>query len=882
MPLTEVVTDTLDLFPSGIPTASSPTPSPTPSPIPSPIPSETAATNLVAEIHGPPVGQLILGVNKRNPVLALYEDATGKRLLVYYGFEIMEIVNNDREDPSFKLLIGRLCNAGINLSALCKTFQVDPKTVRGWAKVLLQNDPVELIRVLEGRSTGRKRTIAVENFARLRWPHLVAERSYGAIGRLQQEIQDVFKVAISRSGLQSLVRELKAGTPPAEALEPAAPEISPLRSSELDPPISVPIRSQSDRDLPPVPQSEIRETGVQCLTEDPKAPVPNSQENKGFQGDTPPPPDGNTVHRSPSFPKDPAEGIYWCDHAGVLIFAAALASVCKVSATPQSILTQWLAVLLLGAQNIEQTKFLNWEDLELILGGVVRFPTPQRSQLKELAADAGVIDGLFQFNQENLDSRGVVVGADFYFDPHSKHYTGEQHVLKGWCPKIRFADKVMHSDFIHTTQGEPIYFETTDNFTDLRERFHGVIERARKALQWPTDRVITVIVDRGVFGEEFFEKVIADPHGHVITWQKGFVPEAWDSAKVMGKTTITRFRNSSTDLRSYQFEYLERPWEKNLKLRQIVVQATDDKGRRIQVAILTEDMERAAAEIIGLMFRRWVQENDFKYLDKHFGINQITSYRSIKYEDLKGQVEDREVRSGARKALDLNLKKPTEELKRNLLAEEQGFKAHQRRGLKRRELDDQLADSDRMGTAETPQHKTMSRQVKAMKAADQRYENARVERRRSMDKTHQQIAGIRAQIAGTQAEESRLEAMIRAQMVRMDGQSKRLMDVLRITARNLFYQALQPFKKAYDNYRDDHDHFRNLTQSPGVLEVRAEQIVIHLLPKTNYGGELRKVVCQTLEGINARGMDHPCLAGRKLKFRLGQRSEMEVKMNVPT
>ena len=22
---------------------------------------------------------------------------------------------------------------------------------------------------------------------------------------------------------------------------------------------------------------------------------------------------------------------------------------------------------------------------------------------------------------------------------------------------------------------------------------------------------------------------------------------------------------------------------------------------------------------------RWVQENDFKYLDKHFGINQITS-----------------------------------------------------------------------------------------------------------------------------------------------------------------------------------------------------------------------------------------------------------------
>ena len=28
------------------------------------------------------------------------------------------------------------------------------------------------------------------------------------------------------------------------------------------------------------------------------------------------------------------------------------------------------------------------------------------------------------------------------------------------------------------------------------------------------------------------------------------------------------------------------------------------------------------------MFSRWIQENVFKYLDKHFGINQITSYRT--------------------------------------------------------------------------------------------------------------------------------------------------------------------------------------------------------------------------------------------------------------
>lgn len=845
---------------------------------PPPLPSASSPTccpNAGRGLPEPPTGQLILGTDKRNPVFAVYEDDSGQRLLVFYGFEIIEIVNNDPKDPACKLLLGRLYNSGVKLSALCESFGVDPKTVRRWGKGLLQGDPVELIRVLEGRAARRKRTVAVEKFARLRWPELVAERVYGAVGRLQREIQSVFGVAISRSGLQSLIRELKAGAAPADwPSETAAPESSPLALSRPESGGAMPAETLAE--APPGPEIEKREMGVSCLAEGSADQVPDDAANQGLHDQALAPPPGNTAHPTPFFPKDPADANYWCDHAGVLIFASALAAVSKVAATPQAILAQWLSALWLGAQNIEQTKFLNGEDLALILGGIVRFPTPQRSQLKLLAADPGVIDGLWQFNQKNL---GQAVGTDFYFDPHTKHYTGEQNVLKGWCPKIRFADKVLHSDFIHTAQGAPIYFETTDNFADLRQRFWGVIERARQALQWPRERVLTFILDRGIFGQEFFQKVIDDPHEHLITWQKGFVAQAWDPQKAMGKTTITRFRNSSTDLRSYQFEYLDRPWEKNSQLRQIVVQATDDRGRTIQVAILTDDLERAAAEIIKLMFQRWLQENDFKYLDKHFGINQITSYRSIEYEKLKSQVEDREVKSAARKALDLSLKKATEHLKRNLLAEEQALQAHHRRVQKRQELDEQLAKE---GSADTPQHQALSRQVAALKTADQRHENARVERRKSLDQDHKKIEEIQAQIAGTQAKESRLDAMIQAQMVRMDSQCKRLMDGLRITARNLFYQALQPFKKAYDNYRDDHDHFRNLTQSPGVLEVSTGQIVIHLLPRTNYGAGLRKVVSQTLEELNGKGLEHPCLPGRKLKFRLGQRSEMELKMNVNT
>lgn len=827
------------------------------------MPSEQSSALAAAaesELSEPPSGQLLLGTDKRNPVFAVYEDDSGKRLFVYYGFEIIEIVRNDRDDPAYKLLLGRLYNSGVKLAALCESFAVDPKTIRRWGGALLQDDPGELIRVLEGRATRRKRSGEVEKFARLRWPELVAERSYGAVSRLRLEIQSVFGVEISRSGLQSLVRELKAG----EAGVSAVPKLEPAGA----------VSAEEAVDAPPEPEMQKGELSAHSLPEDALNLVAHPPANPGLCDLAEVPPPGLIVQSAPFFPKDPSPAQYWCEHAGVLIFAAALAGIAKVSTTAQTILAQWMAALWLGAQNIEQTKFLGWEDLELILGGVVRFPTAQRSQLKELAEDAGLVDHLFQFNWGNL---GPPIGADFYFDPHTKHYTGEQEVLKGWCSKIRFADKVMHSDFIHTAQGAPVYFETTDNFADLRERFHGVIERARKALQLSKERILTMIVDRGVFGEDFFQKVLGDPFGHVITWQKGFVPQAWDPAKVLGQTTITRFRNSSTDLRCYQFEYFDGLWEKNLRLRQIVVQATNDKGRTIQVAILTDDLERAAAEIIKLIFQRWLQENDFKYLDKHFGINQITSYRSIEYEKLKGQVQDREVKSAARKALDLSLKKETEKLKRNLLAEEQALQAHQRRAGKIKELEEQSA---REGSPDTPPNRALSRQGTVLQATQERSEKARVERRKSIGENHQRIAALQEQRAGTQAEESRLEAQIRNEMVRMDGQSKRLLDGLRITARNLFYQALQPFKKAYDNYRDDHDHFRKLTQSSGVLEVSAQQILIHLLPRTNYGGELRKVVTQTLEGINAQGLEHPCLPGRKLKFRLGQRSELELKMNV--
>jgi len=60
-----------------------------------------------------------------------------------------------------------------------------------------------------------------------------------------------------------------------------------------------------------------------------------------------------------------------------------------------------------------------------------------------------------------------------------------------------------------------------------------------------------------------------------------------------------------------------------------------------------------------------------KYLDKHFGMNQITSYASVSYKDLKDQVEDTQMKSGEYKALQKERQTLRDQLKLALFSEHQ-------------------------------------------------------------------------------------------------------------------------------------------------------------------------------------------------------------------
>jgi hypothetical protein len=309
-------------------------------------------------------------------------------------------------------------------------------------------------------------------------------------------------------------------------------------------------------------------------------------------------------------------------------------------------------------------------------------------------------------------------------------------------------------------------------------------------------------------------------------------------------------------------------------MRRLRVRANHPEGRTVELAILTDDLKRAAVEIIGLMFQRWLQENDFKYQIKHFGLNQIVSYQVVPYEPLVKQLNDRKVESEACRAL-ASQRRGLRREQGHLLVEQEQSTRHAAARQKRLE---QLAGVAEAGKAP---ELTVEREQERSKllAAQTRHQTTSQARKAKIADLNGKLAVLEVQMAKTQKEVSRLAQLIAQNKVRLDSRNKRLMDVLKVIARNSFYRALAPFKRDYNNYRDDHDHFRQLTRCGGVLEPGTTHVTAHLLPRVNYPKKLRRIVERYLEQVNQSEPKMPDGSERRLIFRLAKRSDFKLTLS---
>ena len=284
-----------------------------------------------------------------------------------------------------------------------------------------------------------------------------------------------------------------------------------------------------------------------------------------------------------------------------------------------AILRQTAAQILTGCVNQEQGKLIDYNGLGRIVGKVIRDLDRQR-MLLDLLAEQGAEKLVCEGNIRLLKLRS----ADeliLYCDTHHSEYTGCEQILLGWSGRQKKILRGIMMEFFHTAQGEPCMIGHYDNFYDGRKRFLLLRERLAERLHPWIGRFVRVH-DRGCWSYDFLRQIV-ECGDIFIQWEKNYKENGWDEPYQQdGRFSMTLQGNSSRDQRNQiKVDWREQKWDRFANGRRFIVCVKHTSGQSGEVAIVTCHPTMPAEEVIRLMLSRFLQENDFSYLNRHVGIN---------------------------------------------------------------------------------------------------------------------------------------------------------------------------------------------------------------------------------------------------------------------
>lgn len=773
---------------------------------------------------------ILMPVKGAPDILLSMDPKSPEELFVFLGMAMLEKVPRLRGHLAFKMLLARLYNAGVNGRKLKETFGVARSTLRRWGRALKSGDMERIGRAFSGQGAEKKITPEIADYVRDRFRDLHGQcRDYNKV--ICAEVRKYFKVPVSSERLRWIFKEERGklasiaesnGGDQSEKVHEPGPDGScpGANSCEMgagNSAIGPLLPATRNYSLPPL--------GLPCS--------------------------GRAVPEKPTL----------CHHAGVLLMSHQIDALTAEWPVHPDLVRQWVGQVLLGAVNHEQSKRLSFSSLEWLIGPTIRSVNHQRYLLGELA-DADSALSVLKRNGRLLDLSAKDL---FYFDPHAEEYTGVLKTLKGWSGGLHRVDKIINMDFIHTEDGEPCFVQHADNFYDMRERFFMCIQAFRGILD-NAQRTFTWVADRGLYGLDTLRRIVDDINDHFITWEKNYKTDGWDEKAKTQSFERLRARNNAEDLRCYRFRWQEHSWPREPRFQRLIVRAVNPGGREIEVAILTSDPHRNRPDVIRALFNRWLQENDFGYMNRHVGINELTSRAHEAYASIGGKLDDRQVQSREYKALRREKIRAESALKLLLLKREKQHKVH--------------ADKIR---SERSEHKKLSRQIKKLSEVptDAKQERELTKRRHALDRVvakreanktkhadkkaeldrlisdqTREVRNAETRMAESVREESRLQALIEEQYLRLDTRRKAFMDTIRISCRNIFCKLAMEFRPLYNNYRDDHFIVRELTRSSGIIHKRDGIAHILLMPTMEFQPAIREIVQTFLARISQQINHH--------------------------
>lgn len=859
--------------------------------------------------------QLVLAAGKGNTTdLTVFLSASEHALFIYLGLALMERVDSDPNQFAYKMLVGRLVNAGIPLEELKRKFKHDSRTMKRWAEALKSNDPDWIIRAFAGRGYLPKLIGPMIRMVKMRYLQL-----RDIVGNYRQviarEVKDCFGVKVSRETLRRLFAVAREEQETAENAETGGEAYLSAENNTLpgDPVIEnatlAPAQSMSngcssidnyylgkpidDNHSPDFTPPELMEIAAFSkagrtveISPGEQSSIELDDQNVSLNGLVaedknkdqadvfssaeclPPLPPSKGLPYSGQAPGSQLCAIH---HCGQILFSPWMDLISAERPQALGLQSQWIGQILQGAVNIEQSHLICDTSLSFFTGPVLTGLTVQRDHLKEMASPEAVLD-IYQANTRLLPD-GPGIGNVFYYDPHTKECSTQLDMLKGWCGRRHGIAKVLHLDFIHTESGLPCFIQHYDNYYDLRERFFITLSLFGDL--FPRDSLAgsTFILDRGIFGSGVFAK-FGEHDCNLITWEKGYLHDGWDESQSTIMFRRFRERNHAGDFKKYTFECQESPWPKDLSIRRIIVRATNPIGRMIEVSILCTNPNMDVQQIVTLIFNRWIQENNFKYLDKHFGLMQITSYASENYKDVAHTLLDRLIDSPEYRKLKRQFATDEQALAKLLLKRERvtkqlGTARDQQQIVNRSLIDIQKSIDGLLDQLKSPnksvklnrlqdQLRELRRNHKSLKTRLAKLQKQLCTLEEKINKNNQCLAKLDADLDRTLRQKSRVKILVEGCYQRPDIRQKAMMDALRITTHNMFQNMMKLFRPIYGNYRNDHIILRMLTRTDGFIWSTDEVIQIRLWLKGRFQTHQKKIFQSFIDRMNTFINGHFC------------------------
>ena len=453
---------------------------------------------------------------------------------------------------------------------------------------------------------------------------------------------------------------------------------------------------------------------------------------------------------------------------------------------------------LLSRTTLEAAKHLRRVEFGAVVGsGRAPCVKTLRRKLAELAGQKMAGELGVRLARHWVDT-GMVATAYLYVDGHMKSYTGKRKLQEVWNSQRRMPLPGVHSYFVGDDSGHPLLFLTEELSTNLAKAMPRIVEAIRQVLG---DRRFTIIFDRGGYDGNLFAWLTAHKISF-ITYQRGNpkLPDtAFSRRECRFEGRRVRFMIAADEVKVGKTG----PW------RRVVIRTKDGH----QTPIVTNlGPEIGAARIACLMFARWRQENLFKYMGAHHGLDQLVSYGS---DPANG---DTLVANPERKRLD------------RLIAE----KRKQLAAL-RAELGDALLDEPKLG-----------RSAHGLKIA----QAGAVKRLRSLESDIDTLVAARKPLA---AKIRVADTGQRRDVMRLEH--KAIVDRIKISAYNAEEWLLDRLICHYPNPHDVRDLLRSFAELSGRIDTTDNGVIVTLDPPDT--PIHRRALRGLVEDLNSIGATFP-------------------------